>query len=429
MIFSINSFILTSRIFSFYIRIQPVFRYILKRLKLQCLSRKISSLMRKTYYTSLFYIEHFIIMLYNQNHNLIRRFMYDIAIIGLGPAGSTLARLLDNNFKIIAIDKKSENENEGFQKPCGGLLSPDAQKLLIKFNLSLPVDILANPQIFGVKTIDAKSNIVCNYQRTYINVNRHKFDLWLESLIPDNVEIKNNSYCKKIVKEENSYLVTYVENNTEKTISAKYIVGSDGANSIVRNTIYGKNKIPHYTSIQQWFKDINSLPFYSCIFDKDSMDTCSWSISKDGYFIFGGAFNTKKPRKKFDELKKKLEKYDFNFGEVIKTEACLVLAPKKFTDFHCGKNNAFLIGESAGFISPSSYEGISYAFDSAYKLSQILNSRTGNPNKKYKSKTLKIRLKLMTKIMKAFILYNSFFRKLIMLSGFSNISILDKNEK
>ena len=43
--------------------------------------------------------------------------MYDIAIIGLGPAGSTLARLLDKKFKIIAIDKKKENESDGFQKP------------------------------------------------------------------------------------------------------------------------------------------------------------------------------------------------------------------------------------------------------------------------------------------------------------------------
>ena len=41
--------------------------------------------------------------------------MYDIAIIGLGPAGSTLARMLDKKFKIIAIDKKTEDENKGFQ--------------------------------------------------------------------------------------------------------------------------------------------------------------------------------------------------------------------------------------------------------------------------------------------------------------------------
>lgn len=353
--------------------------------------------------------------------------MYDLVIIGLGPAGSTLARLLDKKFKIIAIDKKKENENDGFQKPCGGLLAPDAQKSLIRFNLTLPVQVLADPQIFSVKTIDIKSNLHCNYQRTYINVDRHKFDLWLKSLIPENVEIKNNTYCKSVKKLKDHYLITYVENGEKKEIFSKYVVGSEGANSIVRDSIYGKNKIPKYMSIQQWFKDINPSPFYSCIFDQDTTDCCSWSISKDGYFIFGGAFGMKNPRGKFEELKEKLKSNNFHFGDVIKTEACLVLRPSKFTDFCCGKDGAFLIGEAAGFISPSSLEGISYAFDSAYELSKVLNSEIKNPNKKYKSKTLKIRIKLLTKIMKTSVLYNPFFRKLVMASKISNIDVIGEN--
>ncbi len=81
--------------------------------------------------------------------------MYDVAIIGLGPAGSTLARLLETRYRVIAIDKKSAGEN-GFQKPCGGLISGDAQKALASFDLTLPKDILVDPQIFAVKTIDLK---------------------------------------------------------------------------------------------------------------------------------------------------------------------------------------------------------------------------------------------------------------------------------
>ncbi|MCK5811382.1 MAG: NAD-binding protein [Clostridiales bacterium] len=32
--------------------------------------------------------------------------VYDIAIIGAGPAGSTLARYLDEKYKVVIIDKK-----------------------------------------------------------------------------------------------------------------------------------------------------------------------------------------------------------------------------------------------------------------------------------------------------------------------------------
>lgn len=63
---------------------------------------------------------------------------YDIVIVGGGPAGATLARLLPEGFKVLLIDTKSHSDDGGFKKPCGGLLAPDAQKSLGKFGLTLP---------------------------------------------------------------------------------------------------------------------------------------------------------------------------------------------------------------------------------------------------------------------------------------------------
>ena len=84
--------------------------------------------------------------------------LYDIAIIGTGPAGATLARLLHPKYKIIAIDKKNPH-GDGFQKPCGGLICTDAQKALASFDLTLPKDVLVDPQIFAVKTISGSISI------------------------------------------------------------------------------------------------------------------------------------------------------------------------------------------------------------------------------------------------------------------------------
>jgi len=160
--------------------------------------------------------------------------MYDIAIIGLGPTGATLARLLDKKYKIIAIDRKKPNSG----KCCGGLLSPDAQKILAQFDLCLPKDILADPQIFSVKTMDFDNNIERFYQRFYVNMNRAKFDSFLVSLIPGNVEICNNSICVKIERSENTYALELKTEGEKRTVRSKIIIGADGANSIVRNTFY-----------------------------------------------------------------------------------------------------------------------------------------------------------------------------------------------
>ncbi|WP_392552988.1 FAD-binding protein [Orbus wheelerorum] len=346
---------------------------------------------------------------------------YDIAIIGLGPAGATLARLLKSEFKVVALDKKQDCGSDGFNKPCGGLLATDSQRSFIRFNLNLPTDILTDPQIFSVKTLDLQTNLIRNYQRTYINFNRHKFDLWLKSLIPNHVDVKHNTLCKNIERIIDGYQITFIENNQQKVITAKYVVGADGADSMVRRMRYPTHTIRQYIAIQQWFTEKHPVPFYSCIFDNNITNCYAWSISKDNHFIFGGAFPKKGANKKFELLKQKLEQNGFVFGSPIKTEKCHVIYPQRWRDFHVGNEQIFLIGEAAGFISASSLEGISYAFDSAEILSQILNDEAKNPNKAYYQKTIKLRLKLLSKIIKAKILTTPLLRKIIMKSKVAHI--------
>ena len=53
--------------------------------------------------------------------------MYDVAIIGAGPAGATLARLLSPRLRVLLADRRRLDGpfTEGsLSKPCGGLLAP-----------------------------------------------------------------------------------------------------------------------------------------------------------------------------------------------------------------------------------------------------------------------------------------------------------------
>jgi len=351
---------------------------------------------------------------------------FDIAIIGGGPAGATLARLLDKKFRVILIDAKTDVENS-FRKCCGGLLSPDAQKAFAEFDLTLPKDILVDPQIFSVRTIDLQTKKERHYQRFYMNLDRHKFDLWLESLVPENVE-RLYGRCREISEQDKMYCLKCVDSiGCEKTIVAKQIVGADGGNSMVRKYLYPKKKIRRYTAIQQWFKEENAKPFYSCIFDPATSDCCSWSISKDNVFIYGGAFEPQDCRMMFEIQKQRLSDYGFKFGEILKTEACVVLRPKSPFDICTGKNNAFLIGEAAGLISPSSLEGISFAVNSARILADILNKNKSTAVKVYGIKLIPMRIKIFFKVLKCPFMYVPALRKLVMKSGLSSIKIIKRN--
>ncbi len=349
--------------------------------------------------------------------------MKDVAIIGMGPAGATLARLLAGTHSVIAFDRKAADPaTPGFRKPCGGLLAEDAQLSLSRQGLTLPKSVLADPQIFDVRTLDLCRNLERTYRRFYINMDRHKFDLWLKSLVPASVEVHHNATVRKIEHKDGAWLVTYYENGEEKCVPAKYVVGADGAASKVRQTIAPKHKIRSYNAVQQWFHDESKNGMYACFFDERLSDCYGWAVSKDEKIVFGAAFPPKNSKQAYDILLERARAAGFNFGEALATEACQVLRPEKLGDFVLGNaDGAFLIGEAAGFISPSSLEGMSYALDSAEILAGTLIRGNGNLFADYKKSTLKLRLKLLSKILKNPFMYNPFLRSVVMKSGVAAI--------
>ena len=92
-------------------------------------------------------------------------------------------------------------------------------------------------------------------------------------------------------------------------------------------------------------------------------------------------------------------------------------------DFVTGKGHAFLIGEAAGFISASSFEGISSAIMSAKLLADAFGEQKEieKIQKAYRKKTKKLRFKLYIKTFKRAVLCSPFLRKIIMKSGFTAI--------
>ncbi len=332
---------------------------------------------------------------------------FDFIIIGGGPAGAVFAKNIDEKYSSCIIYLNT-------QKPCGGLLSEDAQKYFADRNIALPQEVVADSQISCVDTIDIHQNLLRKYRRYYLNVDRLKFDEWLRGFVPEKTE-KICGTATKITKTDDGVAVTVLSNGEEITVFGKYLIGADGGDSTVRKNIFPDKKIRRYVSIQQLFELNTAVPSYACIFDEKTTECCAWIIKKGDKMLFGGAFEAKNCRESFDNLKERVEKYGIHFGEPIMTEACMLARPKSTGQIFLGEDNVYLAGEAAGFVSPSSFEGISRAMYSAETLAKAFNTK--NPLKYYKRHTAYLRFVIFLKLLKCPFMYSPFLRKAVMKSG------------
>lgn len=353
--------------------------------------------------------------------------MYDLVIIGAGPAGATLARLLGKDFKVLVLERRDFKEKQEYNrvKPCGGLIAPDAQLMLAKFGLGVPKSVLVSPQLFAVRVLDFDNSNERYYQRNYINIDREEFDRWLASLIPSNVEIIYNCIYKSYEADKDGVIVRFIDNGKEYEERAKIIVGADGAFSKVRKQ--GFNNLPDpklYVTIQEWFKTDCDLDYYGAIFDREITDFYSWTIPKDDHLIVGSALRPNDDvHNKFQLLKEKLIKQGFKLENSSKIEGTHLLRPIHSNQICTGNDKIALIGEAAGFISPSSAEGLSYAFRSSLALSKALREDFSNYNMLYKSYSKPLLLNIKMKNMKIPAMYNKQLRNLIMKTGLLSVGV------
>ncbi len=345
---------------------------------------------------------------------------YDIAIIGAGPAGATLARKLHPNYSVLLLDRRDLSVPQPSErgKCCGGLLAPDAQKMIGKMGLAIPKSILVDPQLFLVRTVDIDNHIERYYQRFYFNMDRKKFDAWLVSLIPDSVDLAFGCKFTGFLEDKDGVTFSLVHDGHVHTVKARILVGADGALSKVRNQAFPDSPVKRYVAIQEWYPAINAVPHYGVLFDQEVTDFYGWTITKDDQLLVGVALKEGADiHRKFDLFKEKLQQSGYVLETPIRREGSWLCRPGSTKEIVTGNDKVLLIGEAAGFISPSSGEGISYAMESASILAESMESGFYGIGQRYAKKTKKLKRNIAMKNMKKAFMYTPFLRKLVMKSS------------
>ncbi len=154
--------------------------------------------------------------------------MFDVLIVGAGPAGSSCARACAAaGLKTALIDRDTFPRS----KPCGGAVSEQALSYL---DFTLPSEI-AEQECFGARIhYHGRSLMVTKQHRIAVLVSRDKFDSFLlEKAIEAGAQFFPDAACAAVTSGPDS-----VEVRTDASVyHARYVIGADGVHSVVARAV------------------------------------------------------------------------------------------------------------------------------------------------------------------------------------------------
>ncbi len=300
---------------------------------------------------------------------------YDTVVVGAGPAGCMASIGAARRGRVLLVDSSAIPRD----KSCGGMLNEYAQDFLESFG-DVPGEMVRQPRHVWFRYVDWDRGIRKPTELKFLNVDRMAFDEWLLSLLPDNVDLAASTQCIGFDQEADGITAHLAAPAGPRLVRCQNLVGADGARSTVRRTL-GIGTISTYVTLQDFCCLKGDLePYFDCIYMRDIGDSFAYAyvVPKGDVAIVGSVFypRTKRPHEKQDMALERLRAKLPQLGDSVKREACVALSVRSAGDVVAGQGRVLLAGEAAGFMSPTSGEGISYAMNAGRLAGEAIGDST-----------------------------------------------------
>jgi geranylgeranyl reductase family protein len=278
--------------------------------------------------------------------------MFDVAIIGAGPAGTAAAfDLLTEGLKVLILDKYEFPR----KKACAGGITPKAYHLF-KYDISSIVK--RECRTIKINPPNKKSFFVKDEKTLCYMTRREELDLFSLNAVMDKGAVFQVTKKIQSIYETPSF----VEINTNgETYKSSYLIGADGANSIVRRFVSKDKFFQKQFAIEADVK-IDRPENYKMEFD--------FSRSKNGYYwIFPKDDHVNIGMYSFG-LKAKLHPqrlYDYATERLFSTRLEAIKGYPICTGgfkYRPDSNRILLAGDAAGFAERLLGEGVYFAVKS-----------------------------------------------------------------
>lgn len=284
----------------------------------------------------------------------MKKNIQDIVIVGGGPSGGYLGWLLaKNGFHPIIFDHSHPRE-----KPCGGgistlaiekfkLLQDSPEEKDLDYNLEF-----ISPSGTSVMTSGKKSGWVLSR-------------LILDKFLLDKAVEKGCTLIQEqVVDVQFKDNIWKIKTKTQ-TYQAKFLVGADGVNSIVRKKILGPISKEDLGVCYGCFATSSKKEATRIKYFEDTQGY-AWCFPRHDHLSIGvgiGAGDAKKIKEIYNDF---ITTYYPNINITTTWGAKIPnIKNPRFYDLPCANDNWILIGDAAGHVDSTTGEGISYALWSA----------------------------------------------------------------
>ena len=306
---------------------------------------------------------------------------FDVVVAGAGPGGAMAAkRCAELGLKTLLVEKKTLPRD----KVCTGMIMGDWAVHIIRNEFGvIPGSLLVDPPALKGHRLHVTGAQVQSLEWHTPLCWRKDLDFWLvKQAEASGVMLEAGARVVDVVQKESSLRVIIRSQRETKELKAQFVIGADGATSVVRRTTFPKLKVPYSGPVRECYRGSLDLDRdYIHWFFPKGLPRPRFNVNhKDDVFLIEGSGI----RELSEEIRGTLLPYGFDpENRPLWKDGCAIAMmhdPLISGAFEPAMANILLVGDAAGMIFPITFEGIGSALKSglaaAESIRESLDTKT-----------------------------------------------------